>query len=176
MWMLRQNPYGDKVAQECCFDYIMSFISRNMVPIPFLHNSDVIHDIGLTSDMTTPNQYIDCIMKSSSHVLDADNNKRLRKKNKIIKLLSNITDVFIPIPKSRCGIIAVCSPTLCLVTRDFHLDENKRLRKGNNEELTSCINITKVYYVHNIPRSLRLPPCSIQRLTPEIVDTLWSLI
>lgn len=180
--MCRQAPFGDKVKidKDVIKSYITNIIKQMFVPIPYLHNLEIIQSFRIQDSMNYE-QIRHQISTIESTVLDANESKRKNKRTRILQLLNDNDVKIIIIPFDQKWIIADCEPLpiiKCINCHVYKRDLNQKhlLVSNNIAKLMTCINIDlPVSIGYNIvkyrtiskPSNIRLPPVSLQRVTNE---------
>ena len=183
VFLCRQKPYGDKLNQskDVIDSYVGNQIKNRFIAIPYLHNLQVVRDLGLSSSLT-PNEIIDRVKQTHPVSLDTDEKKRNQKKGRIIRFLSNVKDATLVIPHNKQWVLVKCGDNPVIknamdVCYQVTNDHNKRmvasdnfssLAHTQNIEMAFCVSLPiHDFKVIDPPKDVRLPPVSLQQLTSE---------
>lgn len=191
VFLCRQNPYGDKINQSNDIQeiYIKNILHKRFMPIPYLHNLQVIKDIGITTSMTK-HQICSAIEKTSVPSLGETPTAIKQKRNRIMKLLnSNVDHSIMIIPSKSQWLIAKCSllqPYIDIIENVMYQVHNSHAKKmcivndynsaiQGVMEPSFAIGLKIVDFVMiDKPKHIRLPPVSLQHIENEEILKIIS--
>lgn len=178
LFLLRQVPFGDKVKQDsqCIYDYVLSFLTQRLIPVPYLHNNNTIDEIGI-KDGDSITTIISKVETTKSALLDERSIQRNHKKGRITRFLDAVLQsehiyVYIPIPKSTNGFIGKVKRSSVVVATSTHYGicpESFKLVPGGGNDRVVCVEIDAFIETSAATR-IKLPPASIQKLSAEIAE------
>lgn len=190
VFLCRQNPYGDKVKQraDTMESYVNQILSKRFLPIPYLHNLEVIKDIGLMPNLNKE-QMLSVIEQATNHSLDSNKRKLHDKKTRIKNLLSASCPIVV-IPWRKKWVIAKCNvqqPRIeCMhnimfkvnTSHDkvmFTTDDFTNASQGSKFEPCFALGVDITEYVLLDKPNIRLPPVSLQRIVnPDVLNIIYQ--
>lgn len=191
VFMCRQNPYGDKVDNNVNVrdSYIEEFLMKKCMPIPYLHNLEVMKDIGIRPSMDKE-QICQLLKTTCASSMDANTKIRKQKCGRIMRLLQIPNNVLMIVPWKKKWLIAKCSTQIrvtCVENMMFFYSKcqrTKTLFHTNSydtlfatQKIEPCVALgfdIDSYVVIDKPKHIRLPPIALQELSSEEITKIIS--
>lgn len=187
VFICRQSPYGDKVINEgeIIDQYIDYHLRNKFIPIPYLHNAQVINDIGITTEMNIE-QIKYQVAQTTAYSLDSNPRGLSQKKTRLKQLFENLNNITFIIPHHHQWILLKCDqfPKLqtinfvCFRVKNVHhkylIPVNKATSyRQIDASYTLGLDILE-YRIIEKPTNIRLPPVSLQQVKNPIILKIIS--
>jgi hypothetical protein len=166
--------------------YVKQILSKRFLPIPYLHNLEVVKDIGLSPSLSK-NQMFTAIGETTAVSLDNNPTNLRQKKTRIMDLLQVASNPFVVIPLSTHWVIAKCgtkpridcTDTVLLKVKNSHektmimTNDFPSAKEVGAFEPCFALGLDIIEYVVINKPNIRLPPVSLQRImNPDVVKII----